>query len=121
MPFFGIISDLCRVVFFTLDGLEFMNVLTDGAREYGRYPVSIYGKKLLLVTTFLIPFALVQYYPLLYILEKDSRPVLIVVPLLACWFLLPSYALWRLGVRHYLSSGSKMDFHYFMVRYCKCR
>ena len=104
--FSGLFLIYAALCFFTLDGLEFMNVLTDGAREYGRYPVSIYGKKMLLVTTFLIPYALVQYYPLLYILEKDSRPVLILVPLLACWFLLPSYALWRLGVRRYQSSGS---------------
>lgn len=51
-----------------------MNIFTDGAREYGKYPLSVYGKKMLLVTTFLIPYALIQYYPLLYILEKDSRP-----------------------------------------------
>lgn len=30
--------------FYTLDGLEFMNILTDGAREYGKYPIGIYGK-----------------------------------------------------------------------------
>lgn len=100
---FLIYASLC---FFTMEGLEFMNILTDGAREYGRYPVSIYGKKALLLTTFLIPYALVQYYPLLYLLEKDNRSFLVVVPLLAVWFLIPSYALWRFGVRHYQSSGS---------------
>lgn len=104
--FSGLFLIYAALCFFTLEGLEFMNVLTDGAREYGRYPVSIYGKKMLLVTTFLIPYALVQYYPLLYLLGKDSRPFLIYVPLLAVWFLLPSYALWRFGVRHYQSSGS---------------
>ena len=39
---FLIYASLC---FFTMEGLEFMNILTDGAREYGRYPVSIYGKR----------------------------------------------------------------------------
>lgn len=75
--FSGIFLIYAALCFFTLDGLEFMNVLTDGAREYGKYPLSIYGKKMLLVTTFLIPYALVQYYPLLYLLDKDSRPFLI--------------------------------------------
>lgn len=104
--FSGLFLIYAALCFFTLEGLEFMNVLTDGAREYGKYPVSIYGKKTLLVTTFLIPYALIQYYPLLYILDRDSRPFLIFVPLLAVWFLIPSYALWRFGVRHYQSSGS---------------
>lgn len=104
--FSGLFLIYAALCFFTMEGLEFMNILTDGAREYGRYPVSIYGKKALLVTTFLVPYALVQYYPLLYLLEKDTRSFLVVVPLLAAWFLLPSYALWRFGVRHYQSSGS---------------
>lgn len=25
--------------------LEFMNVFTDGARKYGKYPVSVHGKR----------------------------------------------------------------------------
>ena len=104
--FSGLFLIYAALCFFTMEGLEFMNILTDGAREYGRYPVSIYGKKALLVTTFLVPYALVQYYPLLYLLEKDTRSFLVVVPLLAAWFLFPSYALWRFGVRHYQSSGS---------------
>ena len=104
--FSGLFLIYAALCFFTMEGLEFMNVLTDGAREYGKYPVSVYGKKMLLVTTFFIPYALVQYYPLLYLLDRDNRPFLIFVPLLAVWFLLPSYGLWRFGVRHYQSSGS---------------
>lgn len=104
--FSGLFLIYAALCFFTMEGLEFMNVLTDGAREYGKYPVSVYGKKMLFVTTFFIPYALVQYYPLLYLLDRDNRPFLIFVPLLAVWFLLPSYGLWRFGVRHYQSSGS---------------
>ena len=39
---FMIYAGLC---FFTLDGLEFMNIFTDGAREFGKYPMGVYGKK----------------------------------------------------------------------------
>lgn len=92
--------------FFTLEGLEFMNVFTDGAREYGKYPFGIYGRKLLLLTTFAVPYALVQYYPLLYLLGRREEPFYVFLPLLALWFLLPAYGLWRLGVRKYQSSGS---------------
>lgn len=101
--FFLIYAALC---FFTLDGLEFMNIFTDGAKEYGKYPISVYGEKALLFCTFLVPYALVQYYPLLYLLGRRSSPVYIFLPLLAMVFLIPCYLLWRFGVRHYKSSGS---------------
>lgn len=92
--------------FFVLESLEFMNVFTDGAREYGKYPLGIYGKKLLWITTFLIPYALVQYYPFLYLLERRSNVTYIFLPLAAVLFLIPAYLLWKFGVRHYQSSGS---------------
>lgn len=92
--------------FFTLDGLEFMNVFTDGAREFGKYPIGIYGEKMLLFTTFIVPYALIQYYPLLYILGHRTDWYLIFLPLVACLFLVPALGLWKFGVRHYKSSGS---------------
>ncbi len=100
---FLIYAALC---FFTLDGLEFMNAFTDGAREFGAYPLGIYGRKMLLFTTFVIPYSLIQYYPLLYILGQRTSLFYVVLPLLACWFFVPALMLWKLGVRHYKSSGS---------------
>lgn len=100
---FLIYAALC---FFTLEGLEFMNVFTDGAREFGKYPVGIYGKKMLLFTTFVVPYALIQYYPLLYVLGRRTSALYMLLPLIACLFLVPAFLLWKFGVRHYKSSGS---------------
>lgn len=104
--FSGLFLIYAALCFFTLDGLEFMNVFTDGAREFGKYPLGIYGKKVLLFTTFFVPYALVQYYPLLYILGRRTSVLYMFLPLAACWFLIPALLLWKLGVRHYKSSGS---------------
>lgn len=104
--FAGLFIIYAALCFFTLEGLEFMNVFTDGAREFGKYPIGIYGEKMLLFATFVIPYALVQYYPLLYVLGHRTDRFLIFLPLLACWFLLPALMLWKFGVRHYKSSGS---------------
>ena len=104
--FTGIFLIYASLCFFTIEGLEFMNVLTDGAREYGKYPVSVYGKQVLKFCTFVVPYALIQYYPLCYLLERDSRWWYPALPLAAAAFLIPCYGLWRLGVRHYKSSGS---------------
>ncbi len=104
--FFGLFLIYAALCFFTLDGLEFMNVFTDGAREFGKYPVGIYGEKILLFATFIIPYALIQYYPLLYLLGRRTSAFYIILPLLACLFLVPAMFFWKFGVRHYASSGS---------------
>ncbi len=99
---FLIYASIC---FFTVEGLEFMNIFTDGAREYGKYPVCIYGRRVLLLCTFVVPYSLIQYYPLLYLLDR-GKPYYALLPIAACLFLLPCLLLWKLGVRHYTSCGS---------------
>lgn len=100
---FIIYASLC---FFTLEGLEFMNILTDGAREYGKYPINVYGKAVLKFCTYLVPYSLFQYYPFLYLTGRVDRPIYMLFPATACLFLIPSYLFWRYGVRHYKSTGS---------------
>ena len=82
-----------------------MNIFTDGAREYGKYPVCIYGKRVLQLCTFVVPYALIQYYPLLNLLDR-GKPFYSLLPLAACLFPVPCLLLWKIGVRHYTSSGS---------------
>jgi len=91
--------------FFTLEGLEFMNCFTDGARQHFAYPLDIYGEGMLKFGTYIIPYALFQYYPLQYLLGRAGAGY-VLLPLLAPLFFIPAYALWRLGVRKYKSAGS---------------
>lgn len=100
---FLLYAGLC---FFTTEGLEFINIFTDGGREFASYPVSIYGKGVLKFLTFVVPFALFQYYPLLYILGRSDNLLYMFLPLLDLLFLLPCYGLWRIGLRRYKSTGS---------------
>lgn len=103
--FSGLFLLYAAFCFYTVEGLEFMNIFTDGAREYGKYPVSVYGKKVLFFTTFFIPYALIQYYPLLYLLDR-GKPFYVLLPLAATLFLLPCYLFWCVGRKHYTSCGS---------------
>lgn len=96
-------ASLC---FFTTEGLEFVNILTDGVREHGKYPLDIYGKKVLAFCTFVIPYALVLYYPFLYLTGRNETPAFIFLPLLAILFAFPSYLFWKFGLKHYKSTGS---------------
>jgi len=92
--------------FYTLEGLEFMNILTDGGREYGKYPIDVYGKDLFKFCTYVIPYTLIQYYPLQYLLGRSDNPLLALCPLGAGVFLMAAYGFWRVGLKRYTSTGS---------------
>jgi ABC-2 type transport system permease protein len=104
--FTGIFIIYAALCFFTIEGLEFMNIFTDGAREYGKYPISIYGKRVLQICTFIVPFALIQYYPLLFLIDRNRNRWNMFLPLVACIFIIPCYKLWKIGIKHYKSTGS---------------
>lgn len=100
---FIVYASLC---FFTTEGLEFMNIFTDGGREFGKYPFSIYGSGVLKFFTYVIPLALFQYYPFLYLTGKSDNRLYMLFPVFALLFAIPCLALWRFGVRHFKSTGS---------------
>ena len=104
--FTGIFLIGATFCFFTLEGLEFMNILTDGFKEHGKYPLNVYGKKMLFITTFFLPYALVQYYPLMYVLGRSDNVFYVFLPLVAILFLIPCCLFWKFGVKHYKSNGS---------------
>ncbi|MCL2497363.1 MAG: ABC-2 family transporter protein [Symbiobacteriaceae bacterium] len=104
--FFGLFLVYASFAFFTVEGLEFMNILTDGGREFGRYPFAIYGEEVLKFLTYIVPLALVQYYPLLYLLDQSQRVVDMLAPVIALVFLLPCYQFFRFALRRYRSTGS---------------
>ena len=83
-----------------------MNIFTDGAREFGKYPLSIYGEGILRFFTYVIPIALFQYYPFLYLVGRSDHTGLIFLPLLGFVFLLPCYCFFRFGLKKYKSTGS---------------
>lgn len=104
--FFGLFVLCAAFTFFTIEGLEFMNIFTDGGREFGRYPFSAYGKGVLNFLTYVIPLALFQYYPLLYVIGEKDSVLYMFTPLFGLLFLFPSFGLWRFGLRNYKSAGS---------------
>ena len=104
--FFGLYIVHASIAFFTTEGLEWMNILTYGGREFGRYPFSIYGGGVLKFLTYVIPLALFQYYPLLYLLGREQSAFYMLAPLIGLLFIVPCYAFFRMGLRRYKSTGS---------------
>jgi len=106
MVFFALFIIFAAFSFFTTEGLEFMNILTHGGQEFGRYPFSIYGRGILTFLTYVVPLALFQYYPLLYLLDMNTSKLYMFLPLFSLLFLVPAYGFFRIGLRKYKSTGS---------------
>jgi len=92
--------------FFTIEDTSILNALTYGAKEHGKYPIDVYGKGVMQFCTFVIPYTLVQYYPLQFLLGRSSNPVLGLYPVGVVVFLALCYGIWCLGLKNYKSCGS---------------
>lgn len=104
--FTGLFILYAGISFFTIDGLEFMNIFTNGGREFAKYPLSIYGDGVLRLLTYVIPIALFQYYPFIYLVGRSDNVGLIFLPLVGPMFILPCYAFFAFGLGKYRSTGS---------------
>lgn len=104
--FSGLFVLYAGISFFTIEGLEFMNIFTDGSREFGKYPLSIYGDGVLRFYTYIIPIALFQYYPFLYLIGRTDNFGMSLLPLLGFVFIIPCYCFFRFGLMRYKSTGS---------------
>lgn len=106
MVFTGLFILYAALSFFSIEGLEFMNIFTDGSREYGKYPLVIYGEGVLKMLTYVVPIALFQYYPFLYLTGRSQNQWLMALPVAAAVFVIPCYIMFRIGLKKYQSTGS---------------
>ncbi len=106
--FYGLFVIQATLAFWTTETLEIMNITTFGGMETGQYPITIYKAPLRLFFTFIIPLSCVAFYPISALLHKGLVPFWLgaAAPILGIAFLLLSFQIWKLGVRHYHSTGS---------------
>ena len=92
--------------FKTIEGLEFVNIFTDGSREFGQYPMGLFKREILIVFTYLIPIACVNYYPVNYILGQSDSILYLISPLFCLILFSISIILFNKCLSHYESVGS---------------
>ena len=97
--------------FWTTESLEIMNMLTYGGVETAQYPMAIYQKYFQRFFTFVVPLAMVTYFPILAVLDipdplGTTRTWQVVAPTAGFVFFGACLLMWRVGVRHYTSTGS---------------
>lgn len=104
--FFGIFLLAAAYCFITVQGLEVRHVFTDGGKHMAQYPIGIFKKGFVFFFTFIIPYAFVNYYPLLYVLEKSNNKLYSISPLLVLIYLIPCFLIFYKGTKRYTSVGS---------------
>ncbi len=109
--FFGIVVLQATAAFWTVETLEIFNCLTYGGVQTVQYPVAIYRTWFRKFFTYVVPLAAVSYFPGLAVLGKTDplgtgRLFQSLAPLAGPAFLGLSLLAWRVGVRHYQSTGS---------------
>lgn len=104
--FFGLFVLMAAYCFKTVQGLEVKNLMTDGGKYMAQYPIGIFRKGFVFIFSFIIPYASVNYYPLLYLLGKSTKPIYALSPLLVFIFIIPCLYAFKIGLKRYTSTGS---------------
>ena len=109
--FYGLVILGAVMSFWTTESLEIMNTLTYGGVETAQYPMAIYQKYFQRFFTFVVPLAMVTYFPILAILDVpdplgSTRAMQTLAPFAGFVFFGVTLLAWRVGVRHYTSTGS---------------
>lgn len=109
--FAGLFVLQATLCFWTIESLEIMNTMTYGGVEATQYPLAIYRGWFRRFFTYIVPLACVTYFPALAILGREdplgtTLTFQYVAPLIGVIFLLVALRVWKIGVRHYRSTGS---------------
>ncbi len=99
------------ISFWTVNSIEAINAFTYGGSDLAQYPLHIFARSIRWIFLWIVPIGFVVYYPSLVILDKpdplDLPPFApYLAPLMAGIFCIAIGFAWKLGIRHYRSTGS---------------
>lgn len=97
------------IVFKVMQYTEFMSIFIQGSITTMQYPISAFPRWIQNIFTFLLPVALVTYYPISKILGKENETNIIVCYLVpfVCYLLFAVVVwLYHYAEKNYVSSGS---------------
>lgn len=109
--FYGLFILQATLSFWSTETLELMNTVTYGGTETSQYPLAIYRKWFRRFFTYIVPLGCVNYFPTLAIINKADplgSPVWFqwLSPVIGILFMTATLQAWKIGVKHYRSTGS---------------
>ena len=104
----GVMMVGAGISIFTVENLEFVNIITNGSKELAYYPINIYNKWLTRIFTFIIPIACFNYLPISFIMGYGELPQLVYAlsPLFGALFIIPCTIFFNWALTKYQSSGT---------------
>lgn len=106
MVYVGIMLLTSSLTFWFLNTITIL-MFVSKAKDYARYPLTIYSKALKFVFTFLFPIGFLSYYPgILLMTDRRQNGLFIGLLLAGALFLGIGYKLWICGTRHYSGTGN---------------
>lgn len=110
----GIFVLIGSTSFWVLQNSELTSILTNndyGLRTYADYPISMFNKFVQAILVFVIPYAMVAFYPATYLLGKNGQGILqnilqYMFPIFAIVIALLASIVWKKGINRYGSSGN---------------
>lgn len=107
LTYIGVFIFTSGIAFFTVKALDWIYIFTNASYQITRCPIEYIPKTLRHFFTFFMPMLLISYYPASVICGWGEPDLLGFLSLPAgSLFLLFSLIIWRIGVRHYTSTGS---------------
>ncbi len=101
------IMNFAAATCFWIQNSGYIMVIMFRFKDFAKYPASIFNSVFRIVFTFVIPIAVIAFYPALVVLRPASVPLLSwLSPLIGLVFFYLSYRFWLLGARKYDGTGS---------------
>ncbi len=103
---------ICTVpTFWMVKNTSVTHIFYFNMKEFIQYPISIYGRALQFILTFILPYAFISYYPAHQWLDKSDRIMLNPIlqyfnPAVGVFLMILAYRFWLFGLRNYKSTGS---------------
>lgn len=103
---FFAVNLLCAALAFWVTDSTSVMILTQNVSEFGKYPIAIYGRKLQMFLTYMIPFAFAGYYPSAFLLGMEKSPIYWLGPVAAAAIAVTAAGLfWKFALGKYQSAG----------------
>lgn len=78
----------------------------EGDKEFGKYPIVIYGRKLQIFLTYVVPFGFAGYYPAAFLLGMEKNLIYWFGPVAAAALAVTAAGLsWKFALGRYQSAG----------------
>lgn len=91
------------VAFWTLTSFP-IAIAVDNVSDFAKYPTTIYNSGIRIILDYIIPFAVIAYFPAMVLLNGDLR-ILFISILVTVVLLFASSIVWKAGIKSYKSSG----------------